>query len=193
MIYVGWYGVYLITVNTRQYLFFIELIFELGPYLDPKKFKLKPLTCRKSKLQSKCVDRVGGKRERVVRQVCRIKRNMMRHNTRELPTETDSSYRIRNGILYWEDSLAKDMKSYERSLLEEKLRDAVLRLDKAQNQIVSLDKQIRELDLLYKRAQTTKKHSFRYNLRLRLSVITGRTYKFFHTPTFNRDLWASLT
>ena len=67
------------------------------------------------------------------------------------------------------------MKSYERSLLEEKLRDAVLRLDKAQNQIVSLDKQIRELDLLYKRAQTTKKHSFRYNLRLRLSVITGRT------------------
>ena len=80
------------------------------------------------------------------------------------------------------------MKSYERSLLEEKLRDAVLRLDKAQNQIVSLDKQIRELDLLYKRAQTTKKHSFRYNLRLRLSVIKGRTYKFFHTPTFNRDL-----
>ena len=193
MIYVGWYGVYFINVNTRQFLFFIELIFEIGPYLDPTKCEWKPLTCRKSKLQSKCVDRVGGKRERVVRQVCRIKRNMMRHNTRELPTETDSSYRIRNGILYWEDSLAKDMKSYERSLLEEKLRDAVLRLDKAQNQIVSLDKQIRELDLLYKRAQTTKKHSFRYNLRLRLSVITGRTYKFFHTPTFNRDLWVSLT
>ena len=171
----------------------IGIIFELGLYPDPTICKLKPLTCKKSKLQSKCVDRVGGKRERVVRQVCRIKRNMMRHNTRELPTETDSSYRIRNGILYWEDSLAKDMKSYERSLLEEKLRDAVLRLDKAQNQIVSLDKQIRELDLLYKRAQTTKKHSFRYNLRLRLSVITGRTYKFFHTPTFNHDLWVSLT
>lgn len=63
---------------------------------------------------------------------------------------------------------------------QEKLRDAVLRLDKAQNQIVSLDKQIRELDLLYKRAQTTKKHSFRYNLRLRLSVITGIKMMYHH-------------
>ena len=66
------------------------------------------------------------------------------------------------------------MKSYEQSLLEEKLRDAGQRLDKAQAQIQVLDKQIRELDLLYKRAQKTKKHSIRYNLRLRLSVITGR-------------------
>ena len=67
------------------------------------------------------------------------------------------------------------MRTYERSLLEEKLRDAGLRLDKAQTQIRILDKQICELDLLYKRAQKAKKNSFRYNLRLRLSVITGRT------------------
>ena len=75
------------------------------------------------------------------------------------------------------------MKSYEQSLLEEKLRDAGQRLDKAQTQIQVLDKQIRDLDLLYKRAQKTKKHSFRYNLRLRLSVITGRTHKSSHTLT----------
>ena len=67
------------------------------------------------------------------------------------------------------------MKSYERSLLEEKLRDAGQRLNKAQAQIEVLDKQIRELEVLHKRAQKTKKHSFRYNLRLRLSAITGRT------------------
>ena len=85
------------------------------------------------------------------------------------------------------------MKSYEQSLLEEKLRDAGQRLDKAQAQIQVLDKQIRELDLLYKRAQKTKKHSFRYNLRLRLSVITGRTHKSPHTLSLNNDFYRCLT
>jgi len=72
------------------------------------------------------------------------------------------------------------MKSYERSLLEEKLRDAGQRLNKAQAQIEVLDKQIRELEVLYKRAQKTKKHSFRYNLRLRLSAITGIKMMYHH-------------
>ena len=85
------------------------------------------------------------------------------------------------------------MKSYEQSLLEEKLRDAGQRLDKAQAQIQVLDKQIRELDLLYKRAQKTKKHSFRYNLRLRLSVITGRTHNSSHALTLYNDFYRSLT
>ena len=73
------------------------------------------------------------------------------------------------------------MRSYDRSLLEEKLRDAGQRLDKAQNEISTLDQQIQELDLIYRRSQELKINSFRYNLRLRLSVITGRTKKFFPT------------
>ena len=52
------------------------------------------------------------------------------------------------------------MRTYERSLLEEKLRDAGQRLVKAQTQIGILDKQICELDLLYKRAQKAKKNSW---------------------------------
>ena len=93
----------------------------------------------------------------------------------EQPIETDSKHTTIERYTVLKRLSWKDMKIYERSLLEEKLRDAGQRLNKAQAQIEVLDKQIRELEVLYKRAQKTKKHSFRYNLRLRLSAITGRT------------------
>ena len=36
-----------------------------------------------------------------------------------------------------------------------------------------IDAQIRELEILYKRAQKSKKNASRYNLRLKLSVVSG--------------------
>ena len=47
--------------------------------------------------------------------------------------------------------------SFERSLTEEKLHDAEQRLQKSLQQIVVIDSQIRELEILYKRAQKSKK------------------------------------
>ena len=66
------------------------------------------------------------------------------------------------------------MTSFERGLLEEKLHDAEQRLQKSQHQIVVLDQQVKELEILYKRAQKSKKNASRYNLRLKLSVVSGR-------------------
>ena len=63
--------------------------------------------------------------------------------------------------------------SFERSLTEEKLHDAEQRLAKSLQQIVVIDSQIRELEILYKRAQKSKKNASRYNLRLKLSVVSG--------------------
>jgi hypothetical protein len=63
--------------------------------------------------------------------------------------------------------------SFERSLTEEKLHDAEQRLQKSLQQIVVIDSQIRELEILYKRAQKSKKNASRYNLRLKLSVVSG--------------------
>ena len=62
---------------------------------------------------------------------------------------------------------------FERSLTEEKLHDAEQRLQKSLQQIVVIDGQIRELEILYKRAQKSKKNASRYNLRLKLSVVSG--------------------
>ena len=64
--------------------------------------------------------------------------------------------------------------SFERSLTEEKLHDAEQRLQKSLQQIVVIDSQIRELEILYKRAQKSKKNASRYNLRLKLSVVSGK-------------------
>ena len=63
--------------------------------------------------------------------------------------------------------------SFERSLTEEKLHDAEQRLAKSLQQIVVIDSQICELEILYKRAQKSKKNASRYNLRLKLSVVSG--------------------
>ena len=57
--------------------------------------------------------------------------------------------------------------------LEEKLHDAEQRLVKSGQNIQVLEEQIKELDVLYKRALDAKKHACRYNLRLKLSVLSG--------------------
>ena len=65
--------------------------------------------------------------------------------------------------------------SFDRSLTEEKLHDAEQRLTKSLQQILVIDSQIRELEILYKRAQKSKKNASRYNLRLKLSVVSGKS------------------
>ena len=64
--------------------------------------------------------------------------------------------------------------TFERAQTEEKLLDAELRLRKSLQQILVIDAQIRELEILYKRAQKSKKNASRYNLRLKLSVVSGK-------------------
>ena len=64
---------------------------------------------------------------------------------------------------------------FDRSLTEEKLHDAEQRLQKSLQQITVIDGQIRELEILYKRAQKSKKNASRYNLRLKLSVVSGKS------------------
>ena len=64
---------------------------------------------------------------------------------------------------------------FDRSLTEEKLHDAEQRLQKSLQQITVIDSQIRELEILYKRAQKSKKNASRYNLRLKLSVVSGKS------------------
>lgn len=65
--------------------------------------------------------------------------------------------------------------SFDRSLTEEKLHDAEQRLRSSMQQIVVIDGQIRELEILYKRAQKSRKNASRYNLRLKLSVVSGES------------------
>mgnify|MGYP006975727335 CR=1 FL=1 len=69
---------------------------------------------------------------------------------------------------------------FERSLTEEKLHDAEQRLSKSLQQILVIDAQIRELEILYKRAQKSKKNASRYNLRLKLSVVSGECFFLYH-------------
>ena len=64
---------------------------------------------------------------------------------------------------------------FDRSLTEEKLHDAEQRLRSSMQQIVVIDGQIRELEILYKRAQKSRKNASRYNLRLKLSVVSGES------------------
>jgi hypothetical protein len=70
--------------------------------------------------------------------------------------------------------------SFERGLLEERLHDAEQRLQKSSQQIVLVDQQIKELEILYKRAQKSKKNASRYNLRLKLSVVSGIKMMYHH-------------
>ena len=77
--------------------------------------------------------------------------------------------------------------SFERSLTEEKLHDAEQRLQKSLQQIVVIDSQIRELEILYKRAQKSKKNASRYNLRLKLSVVSGIKMMYHHYSSSKRE------
>ena len=51
-------------------------------------------------------------------------------------------------------------------------------MNKSLQQILVIDAQIRELEILYKRAQKSKKNASRYNLRLKLSVVSGECSDF---------------
>nr|KAG5706684.1 hypothetical protein BaRGS_005754 [Batillaria attramentaria] len=64
--------------------------------------------------------------------------------------------------------------------LDEKMSEARTKFEKACQQIVLLDQKIRDLEVRYKRAVKNKKNSFRYNLRLRLSVVTGVKMMYHH-------------
>ena len=64
---------------------------------------------------------------------------------------------------------------FDRVYLEEKLEDAEQRLIKSRQHIEALHAQVKELEVLYKRAQRTKKQASRYNLRLKLSVLSGKS------------------
>lgn len=76
---------------------------------------------------------------------------------------------------------------FERSLTEEKLHDAEQRLQKSLQQITVIDGQIRELEILYKRAQKSKKNASRYNLRLKLSVVSGIKMMYHHYSSSKRE------
>lgn len=64
--------------------------------------------------------------------------------------------------------------------LLEKETEARLKFEKACQQIALLDQKIKDLEVRYKRAVKNKKNSFRYNLRLRLSVVTGVKMMYHH-------------
>merc|ERR1712227_1201858 len=77
--------------------------------------------------------------------------------------------------------------SFDRDLTEEKLHDAELRLRKSLQQILIIDSQIRELEILYKRAQKSKKNASRYNLRLKLSVVSGIKMMYHHYSSSKKE------
>ena len=76
---------------------------------------------------------------------------------------------------------------FERSLTEEKLHDAEKRLSKALQKIRVIDDQIRELEILYKRAQESNKNASRYNLRLKISVVSGIKMMYYHYASSKRE------
>lgn len=75
----------------------------------------------------------------------------------------------------------------DNAYLQEKLNDAQLKFEKACQQIVLLDQKIKDLEVRYKRALKNKKNSFRYNLRLRLSVVTGVKMMYHHYASTKAD------
>lgn len=75
----------------------------------------------------------------------------------------------------------------DNAYFQEKLIDAQAKFEKACRQIVLLDQKIKDLEVRYKRAVKHKKNSFRYNLRLRLSVVTGVKMMYHHFASTKAD------
>ena len=50
-----------------------------------------------------------------------------------------------------------------------------------------IDAQIRELEILYKRAQKSNKNASRYNLRLKISMVSGVKMMYYHYATSKRE------
>ncbi len=71
----------------------------------------------------------------------------------------------------------------DQSDLVDRMADAQQKFEKACQQIILLDQQIRDLEVRYKRAVKYKKNSCRYNLRLKLSVVTGVKMMYHHYAT----------
>ena len=69
----------------------------------------------------------------------------------------------------------------------EELHDAEQRLSKYLQQILVIDDQIRELEILYKRAQKSIKNASRYNLRLKISVVSGVKMMYYHYASSKRE------
>lgn len=72
------------------------------------------------------------------------------------------------------------MDTIDRGALQEKLNDSQLKFERACQQIVLLDQKIKDLEVRYKQAVKRKQNSFRYNLRLKLSVYTGIKMMYHH-------------
>merc|ERR1712062_685991 len=66
-------------------------------------------------------------------------------------------------------------------------RGEVTRCRAETKQILVIDAQIRELEILYKRAQKSKKNASRYNLRLKLSVVSGIKMMYHHYSSSKRE------
>ncbi|RUS73487.1 hypothetical protein EGW08_018747 [Elysia chlorotica] len=77
-------------------------------------------------------------------------------------------------------------------LLEEKMNEARSKFERACQQIVLLDQKIKDLEVRYRRAVRNKKNSFRYNLRLRLSVVTGVKMMYHHYASTKAEELARL-
>jgi len=80
-----------------------------------------------------------------------------------------------------------DVSGLDRAHLEESLHDAEQRFINSGQNIQKLDQQIKELEILYKRAQRLKKNACRYNIRLKLSVLSGIKMMYFHYNANIRD------
>ena len=63
--------------------------------------------------------------------------------------------------------------SFEQAQLHQKLRDAELRLRKAKSKIASVEEQMRECEVVYRRAVRSKKNALRYSIKQRIAVILG--------------------
>ncbi|GFS20893.1 hypothetical protein ElyMa_001582400 [Elysia marginata] len=77
-------------------------------------------------------------------------------------------------------------------LLDDKMNEARSKFERACQQIVLLDQKIKDLEVRYKRAVKNKKNSFRYNLRLRLSVVTGVKMMYHHYASTKAEELARL-
>lgn len=66
------------------------------------------------------------------------------------------------------------------SHITEKMNEAQTRFEKACKQIILLDQRMKGLEVRYKLAVRQKNNSFRYNLRSRLSVVTGLKMMYHH-------------
>ena len=69
----------------------------------------------------------------------------------------------------------------------EELHDAEQRLSKYLQQILVIDDQLREPEILYKRAQRSNKNASLYNLRLKISVVSGVKMMYYHYASSKRE------